>query len=120
AVDWRAHRELRQSPAQFGRKFAAGTVLEGDGDVRGDLGGLNLARRKDNAETQRARLRRGGQRARKFWRSCLPDWVRTDSGWNCTPSSLWRRWRTPMMMPSSVSAVIANSRGSDLRSTISE
>src|SRR5207253_3247667 len=33
---------------------------------------------------------------------------------------LGRRWRKPIMMPSSVSAVIVSSRGSDLRSTISE
>src|SRR6266436_8365503 len=58
-------------------------------------------------------LRNAFYKDRKFLRSCLPESVRTDSGWNWTPSILWRRWRRPMMMPSSVSAVMVSSRGKD-------
>jgi hypothetical protein len=61
-----------------------------------------------------------GYNARKFFSSCLPLSVRTDSGWNWTPSTFHLRWRTPMMTPSRVSALIWSSPGKDLRSTISE
>jgi hypothetical protein len=33
----------------------------------------------------------GSQSARKFLKICLPDSVSTDSGWNCTPSTLYFR-----------------------------
>ena len=38
--------------------------------------------------------------------------VRIDSGWNCTPSTSCSRWRSPMMVPSSVSAVTSRTSGS--------
>lgn len=58
--------------------------------------------------------------ARKFFRSCFPESVSTDSGWNCTPSTGYFLCRRPMMTPSSVAAEISSSRGNDLRSTMSE
>ena len=61
-----------------------------------------------------------GQTPRKFSRSWKPGPVRTDSGWNCTPSTFILRWRRPMIVPSAVSAEISSVRGSVLRSTIRE
>jgi len=58
-------------------------------------------------------------RERKFFRSCIPTSVRTDSGWNCTPSTGILRWRRPMMIPL-VCAEISRSSGNDFSSTISE
>ena len=46
--------------------------------------------------------------------------VSTDSGWNCTPSTSCSRWRSPMIVPSSVSAVISSTSGNVARSTTSE
>src|SRR6266436_7847844 len=53
----------------------------------------------------------GREVARKFFRSCLPSIVRIDSGWNCTPSTGWRRWRSPMISPSSATAVTSSVPG---------
>ncbi len=50
-------------------------------------------------------------RCRKFLRSACPCSVRKDSGWNCTPSTARLRWRTPMISPSSDSAVISRHSG---------
>ena len=50
--------------------------------------------------------------ARKFASSWCPLAVSTDSGWNCTPSIACSRWRSPMIVPSSVSAVISSTAGS--------
>src|SRR5687768_14548735 len=49
---------------------------------------------------------------RKFASSCLPGFVRIDSGWNCTPSIVSSLWRTPMMMPDSERAVTSSTSGS--------
>lgn len=57
---------------------------------------------------------------RKLARSCLPDSVSTDSGWNCTPSTFISRWRSPMMSPSGDEAEISRHAGRVSRSTISE
>jgi len=54
----------------------------------------------------------------EFLIRCLPSCVSTLSGWNCTPSTGCLRWRSPMMMPSSVRAVISNSRGRSSSATI--
>ena len=50
-------------------------------------------------------------RCRKFLRSACPCSVRKDSGWNCTPSTARLRWRTPMISPSSDSAVTSRHSG---------
>ena len=42
------------------------------------------------------RSRRRSQLRSRSW----PDTVRMLSGWNCTPSTSWSRWRTPMTTPS--------------------
>src|SRR6266852_1084449 len=57
---------------------------------------------------------------RKFFRSCLPSTVRIDSGWNCTPSTGRRRWRRPMISPSSATAVTSSASGTVSRRTASE
>ena len=58
---------------------------------------------------------------RKFARRCGPCGVRTDSGWNCTPSSGSATWRIPMTTRStSLIAVIRSSGGSVAGSTASE
>ncbi len=59
-------------------------------------------------------------RARKLAIRSWPPTVRIDSGWNCTPSTSSSRWRRPMTMPSSVSAVISSTSGTESRSTTSE
>ena len=46
--------------------------------------------------------------------------VRIDSGWNCTPSTGRSRWRSPITSPSSDSAVISSTSGTERRSTTSE
>ena len=56
-------------------------------------------------------LRRFQRGARKFRSIAWPYSVRMDSGWNCTPSMSSSRWRTPMISPSSVQAVVASSAG---------
>src|SRR5688572_23208574 len=58
--------------------------------------------------------------AMKFCSILWPCSVSKASGWNCTPSTGRRRWRSPMISPSSASAVIRRSPGSDSRSTTSE
>ena len=50
----------------------------------------------------------GSQMLRKFRSSWKPASVSTDSGWNCTPSTLSFRWRRPMIVPSAVSAEISS------------
>src|SRR5690349_24429263 len=56
----------------------------------------------------------------KFCSIRWPCSVRSASGWNWTPSSANSWWRTPMISPSSASAVIFRQAGSDSRSTASE
>src|SRR6516225_5011805 len=56
---------------------------------------------------------------RKLARSCLPASVRTDSGWNCTPSTFISLWRRPIMSPFAEQAEISRQSGRDERSTIS-
>src|SRR5262249_39176908 len=58
--------------------------------------------------------------SRKFRRSALPWPVRIDSGWNCTPSTGKRRWRSPMISPSSARAEISSSEGKPSVSTTRE
>src|SRR5262249_25421922 len=57
---------------------------------------------------------------RKFLRSCFPSIVKIDSGWNWTPSTGSRRWRRPMISPSSAHAVISSASGIVSRMTASE
>ncbi len=56
----------------------------------------------------------------KFVISVSPSGVSTLSGWNCTPSSCSVLWRTPMITPLSVSAVISSVSGNDSTSAHSE
>jgi hypothetical protein len=57
----------------------------------------------------------------KILQQAWPCSVRMDSGWNCTPSTAKARlWRTPMISPSSVQAVISRQAGSVSRSMASE
>ena len=49
-----------------------------------------------------------------------PSGVRMDSGWNWMPSMAYSLWRTPMIVPSSSSAVTARQSGRDSRSMMSE
>ena len=49
-----------------------------------------------------------------------PSGVRMLSGWNCTPSTIKRRWRTPMISPSGVRAVTSSSGGRVSGAAISE
>src|SRR5947208_10304619 len=60
------------------------------------------------------------QLERKVARIFLPLGVRTDSGWNCTPYNGNSRWRSAMISPSSLSAVISKHAGNEFRSTTSE
>ena len=57
---------------------------------------------------------------RKFLSSACPCSVRMDSGWNCTPSTAKALWRTPMISPSSVHAVISRHSGRLTRSITRE
>ena len=57
---------------------------------------------------------------RKFWRIWRPLSVRMLSGWNCTPQMGNCLCRTPMISPSSVSAVTSRQSGRLLRSMTSE
>ena len=57
---------------------------------------------------------------KKFFSSAWPCSVSTDSGWNCTPSTASVLWRTPMISPSSVQAVISRQSGRLSRSITSE
>ncbi len=58
---------------------------------------------------------------RKLARRCGPSGVRTNSGWNCTPSRGSVRWRIPMRTaPSSAVAVTTKSSGRVAGSTASE
>ena len=52
------------------------------------------------------------QISRKLRRSLRPSFVRTDSGWNCTPWMGYWRCLTPMTTPSSVCAASSRSAGS--------
>ena len=51
---------------------------------------------------------------------CGPSGVRMLSGWNCTPSTVSVRWRTPMISPSAVRALTSSSGGSVSGAAISE
>ena len=68
--------------------------------------------------------KRQNQRARKFLSSSRPESVSTLSGWNCTPSTGKRRWRSPMItrVPSDsrASALTSSSAGRPSSATISE
>ena len=72
----------------------------------------------------RAHLPRESQRSRRPRGSCAGGRgrasVRIDSGWNCTPSIGNSRWRRPITKPSSDSAVISSTSGTESRSTTSE
>src|SRR5579872_6704266 len=59
---------------------------------------------------------------RKFFRSCFPCWVSTDSGWNCTPHTGCSTWRTAWISVSSSLDVasISSDSGRVARSTINE
>ena len=48
---------------------------------------------------------------RKFRSKSLPWSVAMDSGWNCTPSTVRSRWRTPMITPLSDLAVTSSTAG---------
>src|SRR5688500_809361 len=56
----------------------------------------------------------------KFCSSLWPCSVSRASGWNCTPSTSSWRWRSPMISPSSDSALTSRQAGNDERSTTSE
>ncbi len=56
-------------------------------------------------------------RARKLASSALPEPVRIDSGWNCTPSTGYERWRTPMTTSPSHQAVTSRSAGTSASTT---
>src|SRR5262249_17334825 len=62
----------------------------------------------------------GAAPSRKLASSRLPSSVRMDSGWNCTPSIWWWRWRRPMTSPSSDRAVIWRASGTVSATTTSE
>ena len=49
---------------------------------------------------------------KKFFKICRPFWVKMLSGWNCTPQIGSCLCLTPMISPSSVSAVISRQSGS--------
>ena len=57
---------------------------------------------------------------RKLASRAGPDTVRTDSGWNCTPSTRRVRWRSPMTTPSVEVAVTSSSSGTESGCTTSE
>src|SRR5262245_48395947 len=56
----------------------------------------------------------------KFSSILCPCSVSRASGWNCTPSTCRLRWRSPMISPSSASAVTSRQDGRLRRSTTSE
>ena len=58
--------------------------------------------------------------SRKFCSSFLPSPVRIDSGWNCTPWIGKSRCLSPMISPSSVSAMISRQSGRVSRFTMRE
>ncbi len=58
--------------------------------------------------------------ARKLESSAGPLGVRSDSGWNWTPSTGRVRWRSPMITPSEVAAVTSSTAGTDAGSTTRE
>src|SRR3989338_4450808 len=58
--------------------------------------------------------------SRKFFSRSCPCSVRMDSGWNCTPCTASVLWRTPMISPSSVQAVLSRQSGGVSRSITSE
>src|SRR5882672_2388085 len=58
-------------------------------------------------------------RSRKFRSSVLPGVVMIDSGWNCTPSTAISLWRSPMISPSLVWALIWRNLGSPSSRTTS-
>ncbi len=60
------------------------------------------------------------QRSRNVATMVSPHVVRTDSGWNCTPSVGCSPCARPMTRPSSVSAVMCNVSGTVARSTTRE
>src|SRR5262249_663241 len=51
---------------------------------------------------------------RKFLARSLPTGVRTDSGWNCTPSIGSSRWRTAITSPSAAVAETSSESGSEV------
>src|SRR5512145_2791429 len=57
---------------------------------------------------------------RKSLRSCLLSTVWIDSGWNWPPSTGSRRWRRPMISPSSAQAVTSSASGTVSRRTARE
>ena len=86
---------LRAQGDQEGRDLHFGGLAVHD--PRQHLGGLigaQVATRRQRVD----RLRQGrvGHQLRKFASSPMPCSVRTDSGWNWTPSAGSSRWRTPI------------------------
>ena len=59
-------------------------------------------------------------RLRKFCKICNPWGVAMDSGWNWTPQRGYCRWRSPMISPSAVWAMISREGGTVAGSTIRE
>ena len=98
----------------------------GTGRAPRELDGEALASLLDDglAEVTRGRAhlpsRAATPTARKLRRRSCPPSVRIDSGWNCTPSIGNSRWRRPITRPSSDSAVISSTSGTESRSTTSE
>ena len=80
-----------------------------DGRTRQTPGG-QAGRRCRTAGQAEAPAAGRGSWPRRSW----PAAVRIDSGWNCTPSTSSSRWRRPMIVPSSVSAVISSTSGTDV------
>ena len=126
-----AHRA--RCPLQLRRRFTL--QLERDQESRDQrLGRLlveNLPKRALRGDciqrtTREHILEGGGQcfhvaiRRRKFSSRCLPSGVPTDSGWNCTPSTLRVLWRKPITSFSSVRALISRQSGTVSHSTSSE
>src|SRR5207245_9340985 len=123
-----------------GRDLADGLFLDAQADDEArDLGGAQLAAHdlphhvqhlvvEHLAVLDRALDRLGDRDLLHAHFSCPAPWakfcsircpcsVSSASGWNCTPSTASSRWRTPMISPSSDSAVILRQDGSDSRST---
>ena len=63
-------------------------------------------------EQPRERLLDHSLPSRKFRASAGPSGVRTDSGWNWTPTAGSSRWRTAITSPSSANAVGSSTSGS--------